>query len=152
MRPRAAVILLQGERIALIERHRQGRHYIVFPGGKIEKGETPGEAAKREVKEELGLDVTIHQMVAEVWYQGSAQYYFLADVSGGQFGHGTGSEMNSLPGSEKGTYLPVWMPVAEILKQPVLPKLVAEFVQRSLCKGWPEDPLTVRDLQPDRVE
>jgi 8-oxo-dGTP diphosphatase len=152
MRPRAAVILLQGEKIALIERHRQGRHYIVFPGGKIEKGETPGEAAKREVKEELGLDVAIHQMVAEVWYQGSPQYYFLADVTGGQFGHGTGNEMNSLSGSEKGTYLPVWIPVAEILKQPILPRLVAEFVQRSIIKGWPENPLIVRDQQPDSVE
>ncbi|MFB6099975.1 MAG: NUDIX hydrolase [Candidatus Nanohalobium sp.] len=34
-----------------------------FPGGHIDKGEEPEEAVKREIKEETGLDVEIHQIV-----------------------------------------------------------------------------------------
>ena len=34
-----------------------------FPGGHIEEDEEPEEAVKREVKEETGLDVEVHQIV-----------------------------------------------------------------------------------------
>lgn len=149
MKARAAAILIQNDKIALIERYRSGRHYFVFPGGKIEPGESPAAAAKRELKEELGLEVSIGQMVAEVWYLGTPQYYFLAEVIGGQFGHGTGAEMNSLPDSEKGSHLPVWMQVDELSSQPVLPTVVAGFVITSHTKGWPERPLLVTDRPPD---
>ena len=85
MKPRAAVVLIQNDKIALIERYRSGKHYLVFPGGKIEAGEIAAFAAKREIKEELGLDVEIGQMVAEVWYEETPQYYFLGHAIGGQF-------------------------------------------------------------------
>lgn len=78
MKARAAIILILEDKIALIERYRRGVHYFVFPGGKIDEGETPAQAAKRETKEELGLEVEIGRMVAEVWYLGSPQYYFSA--------------------------------------------------------------------------
>jgi 8-oxo-dGTP diphosphatase len=149
MKPRAAVILIQDDRIALIERHKSSRHYFVFPGGKIESNETASAAVKREVLEELGLNVYIGRMLAEVWYQGAAQYYFLAEAIGGQFGHGTGSEMTSRRGSKKGSYHPLWMQIKEITINPVFPKLMAEFVRKYHPKGWPEAPLVVTDPAPD---
>ncbi len=54
---RAAIFLLEGDRVALIERHRQGQHYFTFPGGHVDEGETPEQAAVREAREELGLEV-----------------------------------------------------------------------------------------------
>ncbi len=148
MKARAAVILIRNDRIALIERDRLGKHYFVFPGGKIEAGESPAFAAQREAKEELGLDIRIGSMVAEVWYLGSPQYYYLADRIDGQFGHGTGAEMSSLPDSKKGTYLPIWLPVDELLSQQVLPKFMAEFVWKSHHTSWPERPLVVTERPP----
>jgi 8-oxo-dGTP diphosphatase len=145
MKARAAVILIENDKIALIERHRSGQHYLVFPGGKIEAGEIPAGAAYREIKEELGLDVEISQMVAEVWYEETPQYYFLGRIIGGQFGTGTGNEMNALPESKKGSHLPIWVAVEEILTRPVLPKLVAEFVLSCYQNGWPKQPLVVTD-------
>jgi 8-oxo-dGTP diphosphatase len=145
LKPRAAVILIQNDKIVLIERHRSGRHYFVFPGGKIKAGESPAAAAKREIMEELGLEVKIGQMVAEVWYEGSPQYYFLADRTGGQFGHGTGAEMSSPIESEKGSYHPIWLRMDDLLKHQVLPKLVADFVWKSHHSRWPENPLVVTD-------
>jgi 8-oxo-dGTP pyrophosphatase MutT (NUDIX family) len=151
MKARAAVILIQNDKITLIERHRSGRHYFVFPGGKIKAGETPATAAKREIMEELGLEVKIGQMVAEVWYQGSPQYYFLADRISGQFGHGTGTELNSSLDSEKGSYRPIWLRIDDFLKHQVLPKLVADFVWKSHHSKWPENPLVVKDNPPDEL-
>lgn len=37
---------------------------ICFPGGAIELGESPPDAARREIKEELGIDVTL---IRQVW-------------------------------------------------------------------------------------
>ena len=53
-RNRGAAIIVQEGKIALIKRIREDETYYVFPGGGIEEGETPEEATKREIFEELG--------------------------------------------------------------------------------------------------
>ena len=140
MSHRAAIILLQDDKIALIERHRAGLHYFSFPGGHIESGETPEQAAVRETMEELGLQVTIHKLAVVADWQGSTQYYFLADLLGGTFGNGAGEEMIN-PRPEKGTYQPLWMPISELLSQPIKPLFMADLVTRYTKAGWPEQPV-----------
>ena len=39
-----------------------------FPGGKIEPGETPEEALRREIREELDIDITVGRLLATVEY------------------------------------------------------------------------------------
>ncbi|MED2785635.1 (deoxy)nucleoside triphosphate pyrophosphohydrolase [Bacillus thuringiensis] len=43
--------------------------YWEFPGGKIEKGETPQGALVREIKEELGCIITIEGKIEEVEHE-----------------------------------------------------------------------------------
>ncbi len=112
---RAAIVLLQDDKIALIERHRAGLHYFTFPGGHVEPGETPEQAAVREAREELGLDVSIQRLVAEIWWHDKPQYYYLVEIVGGEFGTGTGEEMHH-PLPERGSYQPVWVPVKEFAR------------------------------------
>jgi 8-oxo-dGTP diphosphatase len=141
---RAAILLLQDDKIALIERHRAGLHYFTFPGGHIEPGESPEAAAIRETEEELGLQVVILRLAVVADWQEHSQYYFLVDAAGGTFGAGAGEEMNH-PRPEKGTYQPVWMPVAQLLNLPIKPRVMAEQLARFLKDGWPEKPVVIRE-------
>jgi 8-oxo-dGTP diphosphatase len=142
---RAGIILVQDDKIALIERHRSGLHYFAFPGGHVDEGETPEQAAIRETQEELGLQVTLKQLVAKIGWQGKWQYYYLAEVTGGIFGTGTGQEMVT-PLPERGTYHPIWMPITDLLDQPVLPRPLTELVVNAFQKGWPEEPLLIQEV------
>lgn len=139
---RSAIILLQDDKIALIERHRAGLHYFTFPGGHVDEGETPEQAAVRETLEELGLEVALKGLVAQIGWHGKWQYYYRVEVTGGTFGAGTGEEMNT-PRPESGTYQPVWLPVSQILEHPVKPVEMAELLVRFLKVGWPTEPVII---------
>ena len=50
-----------------------------FPGGKIDPGETPEECVVREIREELGVDVHLHEHIAgplHGWWQLSGRIAF----------------------------------------------------------------------------
>jgi 8-oxo-dGTP pyrophosphatase MutT (NUDIX family) len=139
----ARTIIIQGDKIALLERNRQGKHYFVFPGGGIDPDETPEEAAVREALEETGLEIGLDRLVAEVQFQGSPQYFFLSHPLGGELGTGAGPEMTGPPSVLNGTYAPRWVALAEIPALPVLPASIA-----ALAVGhpfWPESPLFLEE-------
>ena len=55
--PAASVALRHGDRFLLVERGRTpARGLFAFPGGRLEQGESPEEAARRELLEETGLE------------------------------------------------------------------------------------------------
>lgn len=142
MRIRAGIILIQDHKVALIERHRAGLDYFVFPGGGVEEGESPEQAAIREAMEELGVEIVLRRKVAEVKVgQDSRHIYFLVQQIGGEFGAGVGEEYtDSDPHSpEEGIYLPVWLSIDELQHhQNVYPADVAKLVVRSVREGWAE--------------
>ena len=55
----AGAVILKENKILLIHRNTPNLKQWELPGGKLEKGELPEEAAKRELKEELDVMVTI---------------------------------------------------------------------------------------------
>ena len=147
MRVRAGVVLIQDGKVALIERHRAGLDYYVFPGGGVDEGESPEQAAVREAMEELGVEVAIKQKVAEIQlgYK-SRQIYFLAEQIGGEFGTGKGEEFadSNLDNPQKGMYIPIWMTVDELPEHAnVYPAEVAKLPLCASREGWANEPVLV---------
>ena len=145
MRIRSAAILIQNNSLALMERHRGDRHYFSFPGGGVDEGETPEQAVVREAHEELGVEVKVIRLAAEVWLNGKQQFFFLVEQTGGTFGTGAGEEFASDRDPARGTYEPMWMPLAQVTAQNVLPKQVAELVAKSHPENWPAAPIVIRE-------
>jgi 8-oxo-dGTP diphosphatase len=134
---RAAIILVENGQVALIERRRQNLHYFTFPGGHVEQGESPSQAAVRETLEELGLQVEVMRMAAKVWFQGQPQYYYLVERVGGDFGSGAGEEMQG-DDPVSGSYKPVLVPLEKIPDLPVKPLVVAAMLVKAQTYGWPD--------------
>ena len=65
----AAIITDASGRIFATQRgYGEWKDWWEFPGGKIESGETPEEALRREIREELDIDITVGRLLATVEY------------------------------------------------------------------------------------
>lgn len=133
---RGAVVIIDDEKIALIERLRGGRTYYLFPGGGTEEGETPEVAARREACEELGVSVQLFGLLAIVAFQGDEQFFYRARVTAGEFGTGQGPELTASPDSITGSYTPVWLRVSELPLHDVRPRALTEAVVSGAVNSW----------------
>lgn len=78
-----------------------------LPGGRVEPGESPAEAAAREVKEETGLDVEVGSLLATVPVLGYLVHDFAATVTGGTLAAGDDAD-------DVGWFAPVELPGMQI--------------------------------------
>ncbi len=137
VRHSARVLLLNDGKIALIQRIRGGNTYYVFPGGRVEPGETYIQAAIREAREELGLIVQPKREVAQIQHGDIVQHYYLVESTGGLFGSGDGPEMIGQYPPERGTYTAVWLPVQNLPCRDVVPSKLCSWLQAAVKNGWP---------------
>lgn len=67
----AAAVLVEGGRVLLTQR-KAGTHLAgawEFPGGKVEAGEDPREALCRELREELGIEAAVGEIVEVTFHR-----------------------------------------------------------------------------------
>lgn len=142
---RVRAIIIESESILLIKRHRENRQYFVFPGGGVEQGETPHAALAREVLEETSLVIDVGREVASVTFPDHVQRFYLASRTGGELGTGTGPEYTDPAWNLRGTYQPVWLPLADVSQKLVYPADVAALVVKATEAGWSEQPARLTD-------
>lgn len=67
----SAAVLIEKGRVLLSQR-KKGTHLSgawEFPGGKVEPGEDPRDALVRELMEELGIEVTVHEILEATFHR-----------------------------------------------------------------------------------
>lgn len=62
----AAIIVKDGKVFATQRGYGEFKHWWEFPGGKMEKGESPQEALVREIHEELDAEIAVGQLLETV--------------------------------------------------------------------------------------
>ena len=76
----AQALIFRDGKVLMVKQQKHGREFWNFPGGHVEKRETPEQACVREVKEETGLDVVLRRVA----YAGPDRTVFFADIAGGE--------------------------------------------------------------------
>lgn len=64
----AAVIVRDGKVFVTERGYGPWKDWWEFPGGKMEAGESPEEALKREIREELGTEISVGRLIGTVEY------------------------------------------------------------------------------------
>ena len=108
---RAAVVLRDDTRVALVRRVVDSHLYFTFPGGDVKADEQPADAAIREAREGLGVRVVLGPRLLIEEFRGETAHYYSAAVVGGEFA------------SE-----PVWMELKELPHYDVRPRALAAIL------------------------
>ena len=106
------------------------RDYYVTPGGKIEENESHAEALRREIKEELGIEIEIKNLCLELDdrdYNDSFQYFYNCNYKAGELGTGDGPEFTDKE-NYKGVFEIVLVDKKEISKLNLVPEKIKEIL------------------------
>ncbi len=144
--PATIVFIIRGDEILLIEKKRGlGAGKINGPGGKIDPGETPLQAAIRETQEELMITPHSPRKLGELWFSMSDCPDILCHIFRADDFTGEPTETDEA--------VPVWTRIADIPYDRMweddrhwLPHVIAEttFVGRFVFKG---ERMQWKDLQ-----
>jgi 8-oxo-dGTP diphosphatase len=82
------IVLRQAENPLIAVVRLRKRNEWVLPKGKLDDGETPRDAAEREVLEETGHDVSVHEFLGTLVYESGGRskvvHYWRMEANGGQ--------------------------------------------------------------------
>ncbi len=76
-------MVINGDQVLVMKRHKRGRDYAVLPGGGVEEGETAAAAALRELHEETTLVAEIDRLLWTGRHNDRPAWYFLLTAVGG---------------------------------------------------------------------
>jgi 8-oxo-dGTP diphosphatase len=93
---RAQCVVLRESRLLMTKNQDQGQEWWCLPGGGVEVGETPAQAAIRELTEECCVDGSIIQEICVAKYSSEeALYTYLVDIGDQEPQLGSDPEMTT---------------------------------------------------------
>lgn len=146
----ARIFIVEDGKILTFFRHRKDRktgemlEYYSFPGGEVEPGETIEQAAIRETKEEMGLDITLGPKVAIQDLDGFVNHAFSATITSG-VPHLMADSEEVFYSNKDNTYEVRWVPVSELTPESLI--YYAKFLPtiQTLARGEvPPEPVQLR--------
>lgn len=142
----ARAIIVEGDKILVMRREKQGSIYYTLVGGRVNEGEDIAAAVKREVREETGLEVVEAEYV---FYEGhpepyNEQYIFLCQVA-------PHDDVKLQEISEEallnrfGTNIhePLWAELRSFEKLPFRTPQLQKAIVEAVKRGFPAEPVRI---------
>ena len=128
------VIIIKNNKVVLVrQRKPNGRDVYIFPGGGIQKKEGIFSSAKREVKEETGLEIKTNKLlyIKELFSPNlhSLEFYVLAKISKGKLKLGQDPELEKNRQVLKEV---LWVPINTLEKLNFYPR----ELKKKLYRDW----------------
>ncbi|MDD4289810.1 MAG: NUDIX domain-containing protein [Patescibacteria group bacterium] len=137
---RVRAVIIQDKKILTIKRTKFDIIYWVIPGGGVEENETNERALVREVKEELGLDIKVKELILKMISKkpetiGQEEYFYLCDIVGGEIGSGNGPEFDR-DTKYVGQYDFEWIDIEELNNCDLKPEDIKKQLERLKGRHW----------------
>lgn len=146
MRKISRVIVVHENSLLVIHRNNHGSLYATVPGGGVEPGETPAQAATREVYEETSVAVNIERLLY-TWQDDTfgAQQCFLGIYKNGipQVHPGSTEAQDNKIGVN--TFRADWLPLEKLPSTRLLPENLKAALMQDLPK-FKSEPRDISNL------
>lgn len=144
-----AVIFNQDDNLLMIERHKNGEHYFVLPGGHVDAGETSEQAVVREVAEETGLRVTVQKLLYTLHSdEYGNQQIFLCSYHGGEPQLQPDSiEYQIQQSGEPQVWLPAWFSLEQLKSKVVYPRGLIRYIDEDRALNYHHNPYKILERQ-----
>lgn len=135
-------VILNGDKMLAMHRNKAGTEYYTLVGGGVEPGEDDETALRRELREEVSLEVGKVSLVfiEEPGERFGQQAIYLCEYLGGEPHLAADSPEASDSQLGHNTYEPVWLPMDEVAHVPFRSAAVREALLNAVQNGFPDEP------------
>ncbi len=147
MRKAARAIVIEGDKILVMHRNKEGSKYYTLVGGRVNDGETIEQGLVREIKEETDLDVISYQLVYIELHPApyNEQYIYLCRVAphGNEIAVQDSSEEGIMNKHGANTHTPLWAYTGSFKNIPFRTPQLQEAILHGIKKGFPKNPINL---------
>jgi 8-oxo-dGTP diphosphatase len=142
---RVAGVVVHEGKVLLMRRRNRGKEYYTFPGGGIEKGETPESALMRELREETSIAVTPKKLLYTVmWDDDTEEFFYLCSFVSGEPKLADDSiEKEVMKKDTEQYYEPLWMELSRIPILLAYPLEVRDYFIKDVRSNFEVEPRNI---------